>query len=572
MKNFLYSIKSKAINYTNKMRTEDRASYDTPLPLVSFSRVRNVGDMASFEITEYVSGREVFKVSQSNHLHLCGLGSILSSASEQSYIWGSGFMGPEFRMPVLNPRMVHALRGKLTADSITKSGLKLPTKLGFGDPGFLIDEFPHISALKKQRNINYALGFVPHYVDYAHPFVKTLSKRDDIKILDVRKNLTAFVSELLSCEVVASSSLHGLVFSEALGVPNLWLSLSDAVRGEGFKFRDWFSLAGTPTKQAYQLTSGTTVSEITARARLHDMKIDKKHLMECFPKKPFCWQNHKNIYPSIHFATARKKPMPVFLISFNRGDMLKAVIEGYRRQTMDVEIVIHDNGSDDTATMAILDELAQQGVKVYRGNKIHSPDELNNVHNTIDSYFSSWAEPQRYAVSDCDIDISDAPENMLEVFDKLLDCFPRVDCVGPMLKIDDIPEKYPLRSHVLNRHIEQFWKHDPQIVDLDHRRKIAVQFAKIDTTLAVHRASMPFKRMRDGIRVYPPYEARHLDWYITAHSNDVYMRSSNETISHWRNEKQFKRNMLTHPKLRLIKTVRSINEYGPIEIIERNIL
>jgi len=46
-----------------------------------------------------------------------------------------------------------------------------------------------------------------------------------------------------------------------------------------------------------------------------------------------------------------REPIPVIVISFNRGDLLRRVVASYRRQSVPVEIVVHDNGSDDPATL-----------------------------------------------------------------------------------------------------------------------------------------------------------------------------------------------------------------------------
>jgi hypothetical protein len=65
----------------------------------------------------------------------------------------------------------------------------------------------------------------------------------DVADLNVHADPEIFLASLAGCEAVASSSLHGLIFAEALRVPNVWIELSGKVHGGGFKFRDWFSLA-----------------------------------------------------------------------------------------------------------------------------------------------------------------------------------------------------------------------------------------------------------------------------------------------------------------------------------------
>jgi hypothetical protein len=85
----------------------------------------------------------------------------------------------------------------------------------------------------------------------------------------------------------------------------------------------------------------------------------------------------------------------------------------------------------------------------------------------------------------------------------------------------------------MNRHIEQFWHREPSWTETSFGR-VAYMDAPIDTTLALHRAGEPFFRLKRGLRVYEPYEAQHLDWYLTA-IGDTYARTSDPGISHWNN-------------------------------------
>lgn len=204
--------------------------------------------------------------------------------------------------------------------------------------------------------------------------------------------------------------------------------------------------------------------------------------------------------------------LPIFLISFNRADYLGRVIKGYRRQNMPVEIIIHDFGSDDPATLEMLAKAERDGAAVVRDSKISDPDELDRVDRSVQHYFRD-RPPAPYAVSDCDIDLGEAAPNSLETYVRLLDRLPRAECAGPMLRIRDIPRDYPLFNHVINRHCEQFWRHEPQWIDLGAATRLAYIEAPIDTTLAVHRSGEPFRRLKKGIRVYHPHEAAHLDWY-----------------------------------------------------------
>ena len=155
------------------------------------------------------------------------------------------------------------------------------------------------------------------------------------------------------------------------------------------------------------------------------------------------------------------KRLPVFIISFNRGIYLRQVIDSYYRQSLPVDVIVHDNGSDDPATLDTLSGLEKDGIVVYRRGKIDSVEDLNLVDKSIRNYFGWFRKRSQYVVTDCDIDLSIAHPDTLEVYRELLERFPQAECVGPMLRIEDIPETYPLYNRVMNRHIEQFWHKAP---------------------------------------------------------------------------------------------------------------
>lgn len=233
-------------------------------------------------------------------------------------------------------------------------------------------------------------------------------------------------------------------------------------------------------------------------------------------------------------------PIPVFLISYNRPDTLQQTISGLNHLSTPLDIIIHDNGSDDDQTILLLNELEKNGILVFRSHKLNHPDELNNVQDTISNYFGSSVATNDYIVSDCDIDLSIASNDAIEIYRDLLYAFDDVKCCGPMLRVHDIPKEYPLYAHVMNRHIDQFWGKIPNIIEINSR-KVAVQPAFIDTTFAIHKKNELFTRLKFGLRVYNPFEARHLDWYITD-TNSSYHHKSNSNIAHWNNSSWFENN------------------------------
>lgn len=220
--------------------------------------------------------------------------------------------------------------------------------------------------------------------------------------------------------------------------------------------------------------------------------------------------------------------------------MLIRCLKGMAHFDCNLEFIIHDFGSTDAATRNLLDQLESQGIRVYRCAAIHSPDQLDRASQTVEHFFAHCRSmPSHYIVTDCDIDMSIARADVIGIYTGLLDQCEEVQCVGPMLRIFDIPPSYPLYNRVMNRHIRQFWSHSPTWMAVD-KEKVAVQRCLIDTTFALHRAGEKFTRLKTALRVYEPYEARHLDWYLTSISTEnQYSSTSSSAISHWSNYAHF---------------------------------
>ncbi len=256
-----------------------------------------------------------------------------------------------------------------------------------------------------------------------------------------------------------------------------------------------------------------------------------------------------------------KKPIfGLFIISYNRLEVLKESMSHFKKIFSQENIFLIDKGSDYPPLIDYYNKLEKEGMHIiYSDPMIAGPDGpggLNDLHIEIDKYKDKF---DYYAVTDPDISLEGCDDDILNIYSQLLDRYAEIDIVGPMLKIDDIPKEYPPREWCFRRHVDQFWSKKPEKVELN-KKDVYFQKAKIDSTFGLLRSSKSFVRLLDGIRVYTPYEAKHLDWYIlpTAITKDQqhYMDNSNELISNW-GAKQYKKTPL-HPiltkKERLIYT------------------
>ena len=164
------------------------------------------------------------------------IGSVLQWLDEDydGYILGCGLLY-ETKMCFPNAKIL-ALRGKLTWERLGK-----PKNVVLGDPGLLIGKL-NITRKKKK----FVIGLVPHYLDKTDGRLHNIRQRapKDILLIDVQQNPIKTISEIDKCEYILSSSLHGIVASDALGIPNNWMLLSKKSTGM-FKFHDYASVLKT---------------------------------------------------------------------------------------------------------------------------------------------------------------------------------------------------------------------------------------------------------------------------------------------------------------------------------------
>jgi len=283
-----------------------------PIALSYFTRVKNIGDQISPIAVQYATGRPILWKSHSAQPRLIGLGSILHWANALSHVWGTGIMNPATRLGHLRVERIWALRGKLTHAHLARqlSGLR---DVPLGDPGYLVGR--HLAALMPARAPTHRLGVVPHFQDRDHPGIAHLRGQDDVIVLDVRDPEHTFFAQMMSCEAIASASLHGIIFAEALGIPNAWLDFGPEDPGRAFKYHDWFSLADKPQASPLRIGPEPLAGDLIAASALHDMKIDQRALRTAIPSGVLdeLSVSRKRSPRIVHFLNCRSRPLPVFL-------------------------------------------------------------------------------------------------------------------------------------------------------------------------------------------------------------------------------------------------------------------
>lgn len=135
---------------------------------------------------------------------------------------------------------------------------------------------------------------------------------------------------------------------------------------------------------------------------------------------------------------------------------------------------------------------------------------------------------EHYAVTDFDLDLSTLPSGFLDQLIETLERNPSISKCGLALRIDDLPDEFPLKEPTLSWE-RQFWEEE---VSPDVFR------AAIDTTFAVYSKNRSLEgRFYEGYRLAGPLTVRHRPWYWTADSlddDDIYYIATTEVASGWK--------------------------------------
>lgn len=240
----------------------------------------NFGDALSPLICEVVSGRKVIYATPAQ-ADLIAIGSLLHRLKEgwfsrRVHIWGTGFI--EATVAHRSRHFYHAVRGSLSQSSLINQDVP-----ALGDPGLLADL---LLPKAKQQAKKFKIGLVAHYKDKNNPVIKAVTERNaDITEIDIFSPPLEFLSQLSECEIILSSAMHGLIAADALGIPNGWIKLSESLRGNDFKFRDYYSIFGL---EPAPITLGAETVHQQALKVADDYRRDniesiKKGLVNAFP-------------------------------------------------------------------------------------------------------------------------------------------------------------------------------------------------------------------------------------------------------------------------------------------------
>lgn len=250
------------------------------IPIFYWSAERNFGDELSSAVVEWVSGYPTKLVETNYSGKLLAVGSILERARNGDVVWGSGIHPTQHDLFWQKPVRkwyrktaerqteieVWAVRGPISRDALLCRGVECPQR--FGDPGVLT-----ALVYPKPRNPNRKWGLIPHFRDKGD-----VLGNHDIHVIDVHDKWENVVDQIVQCECIISSSLHGIVVAEAYGVPAIWLR---TLSGEGFiKYMDYYTGTGRVPNARYGLADALN----TPYPPIPDLRPSQRDLIAAFDK------------------------------------------------------------------------------------------------------------------------------------------------------------------------------------------------------------------------------------------------------------------------------------------------
>src|SRR5690606_13580125 len=114
--------------------------------------------------------------------------------------------------------------------------LDIPT----GDGGIIT---PYL--FDKPFEKRYQVGVVAHMDEQNHPtFKRVMEYHKGSVFINLRHDPIEVIKQIAECEIIISSSLHGLIVADSFNIPSQWIIVTDALKGDGFKFADYYSAFG----------------------------------------------------------------------------------------------------------------------------------------------------------------------------------------------------------------------------------------------------------------------------------------------------------------------------------------
>lgn len=175
-------------------------------------------------------------VSKTKHFNCVGTN--IHGSYQDATVWGSGIYPPQSKAESWCQKIsgrkldVRAVRGPLTKKVLEEYGHKCPEV--FGDPAILMPLIYNPNLEQKKGKL-----IIPQFIS-EREFRK---KHPNERMISMNTNdYQLVIDEIVSSDIIYTSSLHGIILAETYGVPAVFFR--GLPKYKDFKYYDWYSSTG----------------------------------------------------------------------------------------------------------------------------------------------------------------------------------------------------------------------------------------------------------------------------------------------------------------------------------------
>lgn len=219
--------------------------------------------------------------------------------------------------------------------------------------------------------------------------------------------------------------------------------------------------------------------------------------------------------------------IPIFVISHDKVDQLKKVIDSYDKNIKTPKkIFVFNHNTTYEPCLEYYKELELKGIHTF-----HAYEECNsykavnrsrdrNLLKIMRQFLDENKDVNYVVITDCDVELCPSDGNILDFYIKNIKEIGSTDtCIGPSLRIDDIPNFYPNKKQIIKRHSVLYNVKEKRHIEYEGKT-ITLHRNAIDTTFKIIHRDNVYKIKKDictgpqtSWRCDTPYNAWHLDWY-----------------------------------------------------------
>jgi pyruvyltransferase len=242
---------------------------------------QNFGDYLANPIYDFMLDKNGLdknkKVKGTKHLYT--IGSIILIGHQDATVWGSGIlMGePEGFIWARNRYRhldVRCVRGPLTLMRLKENGIDV-SKCKLGDPGVLMPLIYQPSITQKRD-----YGILIHMSERDNPLHKAEYDANSSRIIDIiTDDYKKTIDEICSCNLIISSTLHGIIIAESYGIPAILLKRYEF---DDFKYMDYYLSTG---RKKEDVPMAESIEEALSMEvpKVPDLSVLRDNLLSSFP-------------------------------------------------------------------------------------------------------------------------------------------------------------------------------------------------------------------------------------------------------------------------------------------------